>query len=452
VTDAAIEVDDLTKTYPDGTVALAGLSFTVRQGEIFGLLGPNGSGKTTTVRILVTLLAKTSGIARITGLDVTRQPHQVRKKIGYAAQFIGLDDDLTARENLILSGRLHGMSKSQAGSRAAELLEILSLTATADDRVTRFSGGMRRRVDLAQALMHRPSVLFLDEPTVGMDPQSRGAFWRYLQQLRRDGTTVLLTTQYLEEADRSCDQIAIVDRGCRLTIGTPAALKDELGTQRITLTLDSRATDQPYRRAAEIVARGARVERVEQTEPLVLSVRDAAESLPPIIRQIEAAAANHLPPQRIRHARRCLPPLHRTPGTHRSAFRTGGQRRVHRGPRSAVHAMTTTTAILHLLRRNLVVIGRNRAALAFTILQPILWMALFSQNFRGLADFGLFRALGYARYLDFLIPGILVLTVSTPPHCPESARSPTSTPGSWTSSPSAPSHDQAFCSVEFWPM
>jgi ABC-type multidrug transport system ATPase subunit len=226
----------------------------------------------------------------VAGLDVARRPHEVRRKIGYAAQFIGLDDDLTARENLILSGRLHGMSKSQARSRAADLLDILSLTGAADDLVTRFSGGMRRRVDLAQALMHRPPVLFLDEPTVGMDPQSRSTFWEYLQLLRRDGTTVLLTTQYLEEADRSCDRIAIIDRGSLLAIGTPAELKDELGTQRITLTLDPRAAaGQPYHRAAEIVARCDGVQRVERTGPLVLAVRDAAESLPTIIRQLDTA-------------------------------------------------------------------------------------------------------------------------------------------------------------------
>jgi daunorubicin resistance ABC transporter ATP-binding subunit len=289
VTTAAIEVDDLTKTYPNGMIALAGLSFAVRHSEIFGLLGPNGSGKTTALRILVTLLAKTSGTARVVGLDVTQQPHEVRTKIGYAAQSIGLDDDLTARENLTLSGRPHGMSKSQANNRATELLEILSLTTVADDRITRFSGGMRRRIDLARALMHRPPVLFLDEPTVGMDPQSRSAFWSYLQQLREDGISVLLTTQYLDEADRSCDQIAIIDRGSLLTIGTPAALKDDLGTQRITLTLDAPTIERPYRRAAKTLAGITGVQRINQTEPLVLSVRDADQSLPPIIRQIETA-------------------------------------------------------------------------------------------------------------------------------------------------------------------
>ena len=282
----AIEVEDLVKVYP-GKKAVDGLSFQVQPGEIFGLLGPNGSGKTTTVRILVTLLGKTSGVARVGGFDVAEQPHEIRKVMGYAAQFIGLDDDLTCRENLILQGRLHGMSLEDAERRTAELLEIMTLTKSADLKTSRFSGGMRRRADLIQALVHQPPILFLDEPTTGMDPQSRIALWGYLEKLKREGVSILLTTQYLEEADRACDRIAIIDEGKLLRMGSPAALKDELGADRVTLTLASPFTEDVYDRAARSLADCPDVRRVEQAEPLVLAVRESGRSLPQIIRRIE---------------------------------------------------------------------------------------------------------------------------------------------------------------------
>jgi daunorubicin resistance ABC transporter ATP-binding subunit len=295
----AIEVQDLTKIYPGGKTAVDELSFEVRQGEIFGLLGPNGSGKTTTTRVLVTLLRKTSGLVRIHGLDVDRQPREVRHIIGYAGQSVGVDDDLTARENLVLQGRLHGLSAAEAAKRSAELLDLMSLSATADIRTGRFSGGMRRRVDLIQALMHCPPVLFLDEPTTGMDPQSRIALWQYLGQLKKEGLTILLTTQYLEEADRACDRIAIIDEGRLLKIGSPRALKDELGTDRLTLTVTSPLAEDTYERAAQVVAKCPEVTRVEQIEPLVLAVRATGASVPEIIRQVEAEGIQI---QTIQHA------------------------------------------------------------------------------------------------------------------------------------------------------
>jgi ABC-2 type transport system ATP-binding protein len=286
--NAAIDVEDLVKVYPGGRTGVDALSFQVRRGEIFGLLGPNGSGKTTTVRILVTLLRKTSGLVRVGGVDVDRHPREVRKLVGYAGQFIGLDDDLTARENLILPGRLHGLSAATAAARAAQLLEVMSLTTVAHVRTGRFSGGMRRRVDLVQALMHQPPILFLDEPTTGMDPQSRSALWQYLGRLKREGLTILLTTQYLEEADRACDRIAIIDEGRLLKIGSPGSLKEELGADRITLTVSSPLSEDAYERAAQIAAKNPDVTRVEQVEPLVLSVREIGASVPEIIRQVEA--------------------------------------------------------------------------------------------------------------------------------------------------------------------
>jgi len=279
----AIEVTELVKVYPSGKRAVDGLSFTVPPGQVFGLLGPNGSGKTTTTRILATLLHRTSGTVRIQGIDVERRPRDVRRVIGYTGQSIGVDDDLTARENLVLQGRLHGLGGARAAERAAELLELMSLTDVADVRTGRFSGGMRRRVDLVQALMHEPPVLFLDEPTTGMDPQSRAALWTYLDRLRRDGLTALLTTQYLEEADRACDQIAIIDEGRLLTGGTPQALKAELGADRLTVTVPPAC----YPDAARIVAECPEVTRIEQAEPLVLSLRSGGASVPEVLRRIE---------------------------------------------------------------------------------------------------------------------------------------------------------------------
>jgi daunorubicin resistance ABC transporter ATP-binding subunit len=283
---AAIEVRDLVKVYPGGARAVDGLSLRIGEGEVFGLLGPNGSGKTTTVRILVTLLDRTSGSVRIRGLELPGDAREVRKVIGYAGQFTGIDDDLTGRENLILQGRLHGLSSALAERRAAELLEVMSLTSVAGVRASRYSGGMRRRLDLIQALVHAPPILFLDEPTTGMDPQSRMALWQYLDRLRRDGMTILLTTQYLEEADRACDRIAIIDRGTLVKTGSPAQLKAELGADRITLTVTSPLSEDAYERAARTAGNIGDMAGVEQIEPLVLSVRDPGATLPVIMRYL----------------------------------------------------------------------------------------------------------------------------------------------------------------------
>ena len=226
----AIEVRNLVKVYRGGTRAVDGISLTVRRGEIFGCLGPNGSGKTTVTKILVTLLKPTAGTARITGIDVTASPREVRKVIGYAGQFTGIDDDLTAAENAAFHGILHGLSHAEAWQRAPELLARFALGDVARQRAGRLSGGMRRRLDLALALVHRPEVIFLDEPTTGLDPQSRAALWAELRRLStEEGTTIFLTTQYLEEADRAADRVAIIDGGRLVAEGTPTALKEGLG-------------------------------------------------------------------------------------------------------------------------------------------------------------------------------------------------------------------------------
>jgi ABC-2 type transport system ATP-binding protein len=284
----AIEVEDLVKVYPGGRTALDGVSFTVGQGEMFGFLGPNGSGKTTTIKILVTLLGKTSGLARVSGFDTAGQPSRVREVIGYSGQFIGIDDDLTVQENLAISGMLHRLCHGAAWDRAAELASVFALTGVAGVRAGRLSGGMRRRLDLAAALMHRPPVLFLDEPTTGMDPQSRNAVWEHLRGLGQEGTTVFLTTQYLEEADRTCDRVAILDAGRLVRTGTPAALKDEVGEGRLVLRIGS-----PGDRARAVAALAAfpgaaRVGDGGPGDPLVVYVRDPAASLPPVLRLLDA--------------------------------------------------------------------------------------------------------------------------------------------------------------------
>ena len=218
------------KVYQGGTRAVDGISLTVRRGEIFGFLGPNGSGKTTVTKILVTLLKPTAGTARITGIDVTRSPREVRTVIGYAGQFTGIDDDLTAAENAAFHGILHGLSHAEAWQRAPELLARFALGDVARQRAGRLSGGMRRRLDLALALVHRPKVIFLDEPTTGLDPQSRAALWAELRRRStEEGTTIFLTTQYLEEADRAADRVAIIDGGRLVAEGAPTVLKDGLG-------------------------------------------------------------------------------------------------------------------------------------------------------------------------------------------------------------------------------
>lgn len=249
-----IEVEDLVKVYPDGTRAVDGVTFDVSEGEIFGFLGPNGAGKTTTIRVLVTLLPKTSGAARVVGVDVAENPEHVRRTIGYAAQFIGVDIDLTARENLILQGRLHAMSFGDAARRADELLDLMALSTVAHKRAGTFSGGMRRRLDLAQALVHSPPIVFLDEPTTGLDPQTRKALWQHLEEMNRAGTTIFLTTQYLEEADRLCRRLAIIDHGKIVVTGAPAVLKRDVGGDVITLTLPEDVAPDVFERAGAAMA------------------------------------------------------------------------------------------------------------------------------------------------------------------------------------------------------
>jgi ABC-2 type transport system ATP-binding protein len=236
VDGAAIEVEDLTKRYePAGVEALGRVSFSVSRGEVFAYLGRNGAGKSTTVRILTTLLRPTAGRARVGGFDVSEQPAAVRRVLGAALQEAALDELMTGREHLLLAGRFVGLRKAQALARAAELLELFGLVA-AGDRVTgTYSGGMRRRLDVAMALVRKPKVLFLDEPTTGLDPQGRRALWGLIRELRDEGSAVFLTTQYLAEADELADRVAVVHDGRIAALDTADQLKATLGVTSLRL-------------------------------------------------------------------------------------------------------------------------------------------------------------------------------------------------------------------------
>jgi ABC-2 type transport system ATP-binding protein len=228
----AVEAIGLAKTFRarGGEVieAVRGVDLSVAEGEVFGFLGPNGAGKSTTVKMLTTLLTISSGVARVAGVDVAARPHEARRRIGVALQEAGLDGRQTGRELLVLQSRMFGMSGRQADARARELLELVDLVDAAERRIKGYSGGMKRRLDLASALVHEPEVLFLDEPTTGLDPASRLTVWDEVRRINERGTTVFLTTQYLEEADQLCDRIAIIDGGLIVREGTPAHLRAEL--------------------------------------------------------------------------------------------------------------------------------------------------------------------------------------------------------------------------------
>jgi ABC-2 type transport system ATP-binding protein len=231
----AVKAEALVKHYTsrEGTVeAVRGVDLDVRGGEIFGFLGPNGAGKSTCVRMLTTLLSITAGRAEVAGVDVGRDPDAARQKIGVALQEAGLDPRQTGRELLVLQGRLFGMGADEAGERARQLLALVELEDAADRRIRGYSGGMKRRLDLASALVHEPEVLFLDEPTTGLDPASRLTVWDEVRRINARGTTVFLTTQYLEEADELCDRLAIIDDGRIVREGTPSELKADLRARR----------------------------------------------------------------------------------------------------------------------------------------------------------------------------------------------------------------------------
>ena len=246
----SVIAENLVKTYDKGQVkALNGLSLDVEEGTVLGVLGPNGAGKTTTVRILATLLNPDSGYATVAGIDVIKNPDQVREVIGLSGQYAAVDETLTGWDNLVMFSRLYHLSPSAAKQRATELLEQFSLTEAAKRPIRTYSGGMRRRLDLAASLIVRPKVLFLDEPTTGLDPRGRQEMWGVIDSLVKDGTTLLLTTQYLEEADQLADDIAVIDNGTVIARGTSDELKRQVGGERLEIVAES----QDLKKVTEIV-------------------------------------------------------------------------------------------------------------------------------------------------------------------------------------------------------
>ena len=284
---AIIEVRDLVKVYGD-TRALDHVSFDVDRGELFGFLGPNGAGKTTTIRILATLLRPTSGTARVAGHDVVTEGHEVRRRLGLAMQTPTLDAFSTGRETLELAGRLNRLPAAQIRRRVDELLELMGLASAAKKLTGTFSGGMRRRLDLAAALMHRPSLLILDEPTEGLDPQSRTALWEELERIGADGTTMLLTTHYMEEADRLCSRLAIIDGGRVVVEGRPDALKAGIGADTVVLRLQD--GDGDTGRFCRILDGMVPCEAIAvHPEGVTLSVPDAGEAIPSLLHRLEGS-------------------------------------------------------------------------------------------------------------------------------------------------------------------
>ena len=266
--EPAVQVQQLQKRFGQ-TLALDGVSFTVRSGTVLGLLGPNGAGKTTVVRILATLLGPDGGHAWVDGHDVVEEAQAVRRRIGLTGQYASVDEKLTGRENLLLIGRLLGLSRRQSRDRADELLQEFSLTEAAHRPVATYSGGMRRRLDLGASLVGRPRILFLDEPTTGLDPRARLDLWDLIRRLVAEGTTVLLTTQYLEEADALADDLVVIDQGRVIAEGTPAELKRRIGAQALVVTATTQEDVASLRECvASVTGRRPEVDGRRVTTPL----------------------------------------------------------------------------------------------------------------------------------------------------------------------------------------
>ncbi|HEY6538503.1 MAG TPA: ATP-binding cassette domain-containing protein [Candidatus Dormibacteraeota bacterium] len=285
---AVISVNQLRRVFKSrksSVEAVAGIDLEVFAGEIFGFLGPNGAGKTTTLRMLATLLPPTSGEAKVVGHDLRRQPGEVRRRIGYVGQRGGADLEITGRHELVFEGRLYGLSLAESRQRSAELIDTLELESCADRKISTYSGGQRRRLDIGVGLVHRPQLLFLDEPTTGLDPQSRARMWEEVRKLRDEGTTVFLTTHYLEEADALCNRLAIIDHGRIVAQGTPNELKRAVAGDLVTVGVDGDLEEalrllrsQGFVREAAIEGEELRlyVDRGETATPDILRLLDTA--------------------------------------------------------------------------------------------------------------------------------------------------------------------------------
>ncbi len=275
-----VEAKHLVKTYRNGEVkALNDLSLDVEEGTVLGVLGPNGAGKTTTVRILATLLKPDSGSATVAGIDVIKNPEKVREVIGLSGQYAAVDETLTGWDNLVMFGRLYHLGYRKSVDRANELLERFDLTEAAKRPITTYSGGMRRRLDLAASLIVRPKVLFLDEPTTGLDPRGRQDMWSVIQELVTGGVTVLLTTQYLEEADQLADDIAVIDRGTVIARGTSDALKTQVGGEKLEITVENADIAKTQEIVTRVSGHSAYVNTRTVSAPVVNGSKDLLEAL-----------------------------------------------------------------------------------------------------------------------------------------------------------------------------
>src|SRR6266404_6070009 len=423
----AVRVEGVVKRF-GATVALDGAGLEVPAGMVFGLLGPNGAGKTTLVRILATLLAPDAGRAEVFGHDVAGEPAAVRELLGLTGQFAAVDEILTGRENLEMFGRLFKLSREDARRRAGELLDRFNLAQAADRPAQTYSGGMRRRLDIASSLLTRPRVLFLDEPTTGLDPRSRNEIWAIVRELRREGTTLLLTTQYLEEADQLADRIAVIDRGKVIAEGTGNELKDRVGGQILEVELSSAGQRD---RAQAVLAGvgcgepepGERPDRLTLPAPrngLLLVEEAAAElrraqigvsdiglrrpTLDDVFLQLTGAPPSEdggRPGPRTRRRPRPQQPAPDVPTPRRPVLR------LRRPPIHAVRSAVTDTAVV--TGRNLRHFIRQPDLLVFSTIQPVLFVLLFVYVFGGAIG----RSLPHGvAYVDFLLPGVFVQSVT----------------------------------------
>jgi ABC-2 type transport system ATP-binding protein len=284
-----VTVNNLVEVYSDGTKAVDDISFSVKEGEFFGFLGPNGAGKSTTIKILTTLLRKTSGNVTVAGYDIFSGAAHIRNLIGVQSQETSVDGDLTGRENIELQGHFYQMKNHEIKERTNELIKLVGLESAADRRARNYSGGMKKRLDLATAIIHKPKLLFLDEPTTGLDPQSRSTIWEYLQKLNREEKiTIFLTTQYLEEADKLCKRLSIIDFGKIVASGTPAELKNQVGADSIKITLENCEKDRP--RAKEIVSSMTGVSEIVDSEECInVYAKNAGLLIADIVRALDSS-------------------------------------------------------------------------------------------------------------------------------------------------------------------
>ncbi len=431
-TPPAVRVEGVVKRFGT-TVALAGVDLEVQAGTVFGLLGPNGAGKTTLVRILATLLVPDSGRAQLLGHDVVGEPGTVRQLLALTGQFAAVDEVLTGRENLQMFGRLFDLSRAEAGRRAKELTERFDLAAAADRPAKTYSGGMRRRLDLASSLLTRPRVLFLDEPTTGLDPRSRNEIWAIVRDLRREGTTLLLTTQYLEEADQLADQIAVINHGRVIALGTGNQLKDRVGGQILEVELANVA----QRDRAQAVLAGVgcgepepdeRPDRLTLPAPregLVLVEEAAAQlrragigvsdiglrrpTLDDVFLQLTGAAPSEDgQPRSLDSAARTAEPARLAAAPARPAAGPARPALRWRPPPLRELGSAATDAVVVTVR-NLRHFVRQPELLIFSTIQPVMFVLLFVYVFGGAVSGSLPPGV---TYVDYLLPGIFVQSVT----------------------------------------